>query len=456
MDGTMNKEDRRISIMEREDPVRAVLRMGLPVAMGMLFMVAYNLVDTYFIGQLKDAYQLAAANLSYPVLMVMIALSGIVGNGGASYIARCMGAGETEEAERTLIQGVEMIFAMGLLLALAGIFFAGPIARILGARSDTFDATAAYSSIILMGSFFTMGNYAFGQLLRSEGSTGYSTIGMILGTVANIILDPVFIFTLGMEIKGAAIATVLGNALSVLYFVWIYHSGRSLLKLNPGYIGFSLRIFREIMLVGIPHTLEQFLSTGAILVLNNLAAAYGGLTVAAMGISSKIMSFGNYIYQGITAGCQPLMGYNYGAGNYRRLRQLIRAGILVVTVTELAVMGFYALAAPFLIGLFTEDPVVLEPGVRTLRAALLILPFVGTTAMVRNMYNAIGMPMYAFSITLVRQLVLYIPFLIFFNRTWGYTGLIHAQPAEEALCLLLSVFLLHCTLERLNRDFLSG
>ena len=442
--------------MEREDPVRAVLKMGVPVAMGMLFMVAYNLVDTYFIGRLQDPCQLAGANLSYPVLMVMIALSGIVGNGGASYIARCMGAGKTEEAERTLMQGFEMILAMGLLLAFAGIFFAGPIAGLLGAREDTFDATATYSRVILAGAFFTMGNYAFGQLLRSEGSTVFSTIGMILGTVANIILDPIFIFTLGMEIQGAAIATVLGNALSVLYFVWIYQSGRSLLKLHLRYTGFSLRIFREIMLVGVPHTLEQFFSTAAILVLNNLAAAYGGLTVAAMGISSKVMSFGNYIYQGITAGCQPLMGYNYGAGNYRRLRQLIRAGILVVTVVELVIMGLYALAAPALIGLFTEDPVVLSTGIRTLRAALLILPFVGTTAMVRNMYNAIGMPMYAFGITLVRQLVLYIPFLLLFNRIWGYAGLIHAQPAEEALCLLVSVLLLHSTLERLNRDSLSG
>ena len=447
----MNKDDRRISVMEREEPVKAVLVMGLPVAMGMLFMVAYNLVDTYFIGLLQDPFQLAGANLSYPVLMVMIALSGIVGNGGASYIARCMGAGKTEEAERTLMQGFELILVMGLGLALAGIFFAGPIARLLGARDDTFDATVAYSRVILLGSFFTMGNYAFGQLLRSEGSTVYSTIGMILGTVANIILDPIFIFTLGMEIKGAAIATVLGNALSVLYFLWIYQSGRSLLKLNLRFTGFSLRIFKEIMLVGVPHTLEQFLSTAAILVLNNLAAAYGGLTVAAMGISSKIMSFGNYMYQGITAGCQPLMGYNYGACNYGRLRRLIRAGILVVTVVELLVMGFYALAAPGLIGLFTRDPVVLEKGVRTLRAALLILPFVGTTAMVRNMYNAIGMPMYAFSITLVRQLILYIPFLLLFNRLWGYAGLIHAQPAEEALCLFVSVFLLHFTLERLNR-----
>ena len=438
----MKTEDQRITIMREEPPVRAVLKMGLPVAMGMLFMVAYNLVDTYFIGMLHDDYQLAAANLAYPVLMVMIALSGIVGNGGASYIARCIGAGKEDEAMRTLMHGFEMIFAGGIFLAFLGVFLSGPTALLLGAREETFAPTVTYTRVILIGSLFTMGNYAFGQLLRSEGSTTYSMVGMILGTVANMILDPVFIFTLGMEIKGAAVATVIGNALSTVYYLWIYASGRSLLHPGRQWIGISGRIIKEIMVVGIPHTLEQFFSTAAILVLNNLAAAYGGLTVAAMGISSKIMSFGNYIYQGITAGCQPLMGYNYGAGNYRRLRSIIRAGILVVTVTELFIMAAGGFAAPVLIRLFSTNEEVIRIGTKTLRAAILILPFVGTTAMVRNLYNSIGKPMMAFLITVIRQLVLYIPFLLLFNRLWGYDGLIHAQPAEEALCLVVSVVLL--------------
>jgi Na+-driven multidrug efflux pump len=204
------------------------------------------------------------------------------------------------------------------------------------------------------------------------------------------------------------------------------------------------------MKVGIPHTLEQFLSTASILVLNNLAAAYGGLYVAAMGISSRIMSFGNYLYQGIAAGCQPLMGYNYGAGAYQRMRSLIRSAIGIITLAEVCVMAGFGLSAPFLAGLFTEDPTVVSLAAMTLRAFMLILPFVGTTALVRNVYNAIGMPGFAFAITLVRQLLLYIPFLIFFDRYFGYRGLIHAQPAEELLCLFFSVFLLRRSLSRME------
>jgi putative MATE family efflux protein len=295
-----------------------------------------------------------------------------------------------------------------------------------------------------------MGNYAFGQLLRSEGSVLYAMISMIVGTVANIILDPVFIFTLGMEIRGAAIATILGNILSTVICLWVYMTGRSLLRLSARHIGFSLPIFKEIMLVGVPHTLEQFFSTASILVLNNLAAAYGGLYVAAMGISSKILSFGNYLYQGIAAGCQPLMGYNYGAANYKRLRSLIRAAIIITTGIELAVMTACGIFAPVFAGLFSTNDTVIDIAALTLRGFMLTLPFVGTTSIVRNVYNAIGMPMYAFTITIVRQLVLYIPFLLLFNYLFGYRGLIHAQAAEEMLCVVFSVFLLRRSLKKME------
>ncbi len=443
-------QDRRIRTLAYEQPYKAVLKMGLPVAFGMLFMVAYNLVDTYFIGMLHNDYQLAGASLAYPVLMVMIAISGIVGNGGASYIARCMGAARQEEAEKTLMLGFEMILVMSLLLTVLGLLFLDPVVTLLGAREETFTYTRDYTGVLLLGSFFTMGNYAFGQLLRSEGSVLYAMISMIAGTVANIILDPVFIFTLGMEIRGAAIATILGNILSTVICLWVYMTGRSLLRLSARHIGFSLPIFKEIMLVGVPHTLEQFFSTASILVLNNLAAAYGGLYVAAMGISSKILSFGNYLYQGIAAGCQPLMGYNYGAANYKRLRSLIRAAIIITTGIELAVMTACGIFVPVFAGLFSTNDTVIDIAALTLRGFMLTLPFVGTTSIVRNVYNAIGMPMYAFTITIVRQLVLYIPFLLLFNYLFGYRGLIHAQAAEEMLCVVFSVFLLRRSLKKME------
>ena len=451
-DSSLFKKDKRIYTMASEKPFKAVLKMGLPVTMGMLFMVAYNLVDTYFVGQLHDDYQLAATNLSYPVMMVMIAISGIVGNGGASYIARCMGAGDKKEAEHTLTIGFEMIFYGSMILTLLGLIFIDPIVSMLGARENTFGYTRDYVFVMLVGCLFTMGNYAIGQLLRSEGSTFYSMVGMIAGTLANIILDPIFIFTLNLQIKGAAIATILGNALGMGWMLLYYVKGKTLLKPSIHLLRMDRKIIAEIMWVGIPHTLEQFFSTAAILVNNNLAADYGELTVAAMGISSKIMSFGNYIYQGMAAGCQPLMGYNYGAKNYKRMKELIKAGVVETTAIEVMIMGFYGISAPLLISVFSQNPEVNTVGTVTLRASMLLLPFVGSTSIARNTFNAIGKPLYAFAITIVRQLVLYIPFLLLFNRLWGYQGLIHAQPAEEAVCMVVSLCLLFGIIRMIERS----
>lgn len=439
---TETKTDKRIYNMAEEKPVKAVLKMGIPVTMGMLFMVAYNLVDTFFVGLLEDDYQLAATNLAYPVMMIMVAIAGIVGNGGASYIARCIGAGKKEEAEHTLTIGFEMILIGGILLTGLGLLFIDPVVTLLGAKENTFQFTKDYCVVMFLGSVATMGNYAIGQLLRSEGSTFYSMVGMIAGTVANIILDPVFIFAFHLEIKGAAIATVLGNAIGMGILLWYYARKKTILSPSLSMLKMDGKIVKEIMWVGIPHTLEQIFTTAAMIVNNNLASAYGELTVAAMGVANKIMSFGQYVYQGMAAGCQPLMGFNYGAKNYQRMKKLIWSGVIVTTVMELFIMAIYGIFAPVFIGLFSKSEEVVSIGTRTLRAFMCLLPFVPSTSISRNTFNAIGKPFYAFGITIVRQLLLYIPFLLIFNKLWGYTGLIFAQPVEECICMIFSMILL--------------
>lgn len=445
-------EDARIYTMAQEEPMRAVWKMGIPVTVGLLFMAAYNLVDTYFIGLLHDDAQLAAANLAYPIMMVLIAAAGIVGNGGASYIARCIGAGDMEEANRTLWTGLELTVLGSLGLTAGGIFFLQPILTLLGAEGDTVFYTGQYVFVLFAGSVFIMGNYAVGQLLRSEGSIRYSMIGMLAGTLANLLLDPLFIFTFHLGIRGAAIATVLGNALGLAIFVYCYAAKKSLLRPTLHIAGLEGRIVKEIMWVGIPHTLEQLFTTAAMVVNNNLAAGYGTATVAAMGISMKLMSVGSYIYQGFAAGCQPLMGYNFGAKNYVRLKKLIQAGILVITLVECGILAICGVFAPALAGLFSESGAVTAIAARTLRAAMLMLPFVGTTVMVRNAYNSIGMPQYSFGITVIRQLFLYIPLLLLFNRWWGYTGLIYAQPVEEFICMAVAAWILSRTIRRLQTE----
>lgn len=436
------KEDRRIYTLSREEPVRAVVKMGVPLIAGMMIMALYNLVDTYFIGLMRDDYQLAAVNLAYPVMMVSVAISNMIGTGASSLIARSLGAGDEDKARHTLTAGFVLTVVNSFLAACIGMVFLPQIVRGLGARSNTFLYTQQYTGIILLGSLFTMGNYTLGQLLRSEGSVKLSVAGMVTGTAVNIVLDPLFIFAFGMEIRGAAVATILGNAAGMAVSLWMYGSGKTLLRPAVRFLKPTGEILREIFWVGVPATLETLLTTTAYIVNNNLAVAYGELTVAAMGIAQKILSPGNYIYQGFAAGTQPLMGYNYGAGNYRRMKEILRAGIMVVSGTELCVMAVCGIAAPQLVGIFTESPEVIATGSRVLRAIMCILPFVGAVSMSRTSFQAMGKPQYAFVITLVRQFGLYVPLLLILDQVFGFGGMIWAQPCTELVMMAVSVSLL--------------
>ena len=318
------KQDQRIYILSQEAPARAVIRLGVPRIAGMCIMVLYNLVDTYFIGLMHDDYQLAAVNLAYPVMMITIALSNMIGTGASSLIARKLGAGDRDTAEHTLTTGFVLTVFNSLLVAIFGLLFLNPIVTALGAKANTFAYTADYVSVILTGSLFTMGSYTFGAFLRSEGSVKYSVLGMIAGTITNIILDPLFIFTFGMKIKGAAIATILGNAVGTGCSLYFYLTKKTILQPRRDMLVPTAEILKEIFWVGVPATLETLLTSGAYIVNNNLAVSYGELTVAAMGIAQKILSLGNYIYQGFAAGTQPIMGYNYGAGNYQRMIDVLK------------------------------------------------------------------------------------------------------------------------------------
>ena len=439
---TDNKQDRRIYTLSQEKPAKAVVKMGVPLIAGMFIMVLYNLVDTYFIGLMRDDFQLAAVNLAYPVMMIMIAVSNMVGTGASSLIARSLGAGNREMADHTLTTAFELTVIDSAIVGIIGLILLPAIVRGLGAQANTFDYTEQYVRVILVGSLFTMGNYTFGQLLRSEGSVRHSIAGMITGTIVNIILDPIFIFTLGMEIRGAAIATIIGNAAGMGVSLYFYLSGKTLLAPSLSCLRPSAEILREIFWVGVPASLETLLTSAAYIVNNKLAVQYGELTVAAMGVAQKILSLGNYIYQGFAAGTQPIMGYNYGANNRKRMMEVLRAGLLIVSGTELCVMAVYGVFAPQLIGIFSDSEEVIAIGSRVLRTIMWILPFVGAVSMCRMSFQAMGKPQYAFGITLVRQLFLYVPLLLILNRLFGFGGMICAQPITEFIMMIVSVRLL--------------
>lgn len=439
----MNKDnDKRIYTLSREEPAKAVLKMSIPLVFGMFIMVLYNMVDTYFIGLTGDDYQMAAVNLAYPVMMVTVAISNMIGTGASSFIARCLGAGEKEKASHTLTAAFTLTFINSIIIMSIGLAALSPIVRLLGAKDNTFLYTQQYVRVILTGSFLTMGSYTTGALLRSEGSVRYSMTGMIVGTLMNIILDPLLIFTLNMQIRGAAIATVLSNGIGFGVSVMYYLRKETVLRPSAKQIKPTSEILREIYWVGVPASLETLLTSAAYTVNNNLAVEYSELTVTAMGIAQKVLSLGSYVYQGFASGTQPIMGYNYGAKNTERMRKILRSGVMLVTGTELILMMLYCAFAPLLIDIFTDSAEVISIGTHVLRTMMFILPFVGTVSMCRMSFQAMGKPQFAFGITLVRQLILYIPLLLLLNKVFGFNGMLWAQPITEAVMMGVSLLLL--------------
>ena len=446
-----NKKDKRIYTLSQEAPTKAVIKMSVPLIFGMFIMVLYNLVDTYFIGLTGDDYQMAAVNLAYPVMMVTVAISNMIGTGASSFIARCLGAEEKEKAEHTLTSAFTLTLINSILVTGAGLAFLPALIRLLGAKENTFLYTQQYVQIILLGSFFTMGSYTIGALLRSEGSVRYSMTGMIAGTLINIVLDPLFIFTLNMQIRGAALATILSNAVSFGISALYYLRKKTILYPSMRQIKPTAEILREIYWVGVPASLETLLTSAAYTVNNNLAVSYSELTVTAMGIAQKVLSLGNYVYQGFASGTQPIMGYNYGAGNTERMQKVLKAGVATVTATEIILMLFYYVFASPLIDIFTDSEEVVKTGTHILHRLMWILPFVGTVSMCRMSFQAMGKPIYAFGITLVRQLILYIPLLLVLNQHFGFHGMLWAQPITEAVMMAVSFILLTQFIKRISK-----
>ena len=446
-------EDKKIRLLRDEKVSKAILKLSIPMVMGMMIQVLYNLVDTYFIGMLNDANQLAAANISLPVFMMLMAIAGIVGSGASSYISRCLGNKDYEEANKTISIATGILIIMSIIVMIAGIFMSPNIAKGLGANDVTFNYTYKYIVIMFIGSIPVMCSYALGQLLRSEGNIMQSVIGLTLGTVINIVLDPVFIFGFNMQITGAAIATIIGQTSTLIYFIYAFLKGKTTLKINLKKFKYDKNIFKEIFTIGVPASLNQMLMGVATVVVNNIAVGYGTLTVAGMGVAMKIMTIGTFVFMGFSAGCQPLVGYNYGCNNIPRVKEIVKKGIIITSIIGLSLALIFGVCANSLIGLFTSEPEVINKGAIILRALIISLPFVGGQMISTTSAQSMGKVVVAFILSISRQGVLYMPLLIILNKLFGFSGFIYAQPITDMIMLTFSAILLFKVIPKDDTNF---
>lgn len=432
-------DKKRIVILESMPVPKALYTLALPMIISMIVNIFYNITDTFFVGKLNDPYQLAAVSICMPLFMMQMAISGIFGNGAASYLSRQLGQKNYAGARETVTVTLVSCFVASLLVMLVGFAFMQPILRMAGASVNTISYARGYMNIIFAGVSVLMLNFTVSQLLRAEGSAKASMTGNLIGTVVNIILDPVFIFWFKMGVPGVAIATIIGASCSLLYMLSFYWRGKSLATPSLHYLKLRWTTFSEIFKIGIPSSLSQLMMSVGNSISYGVAAHYGDVAVAAFGVVWRVMTLPIFIMIGLSVGLQPLVGYSYGANNLHRLKQSVRtaleySGILAVFFTAL-----FLIFPRTLMLIFIRDENVVAMGSKVLTAFTLAIPFIALQMPLMTSIQAMGKGLPSLIIAVSRNGLVYIPAVFLLNSLFGFDGLVFALPLSDVLSAFMAV-----------------
>lgn len=372
---------------------KAVLTLAIPTVISQLITVVYNMADTFFIGQLNDPLQVAAATIAMPCFMFLTAFANLFGMGGSSLISRCLGIGDKAKVRHTAAFCIWTGIIVSLIYGLTIMLIEPILFPILGAKAETWEYLKKYVFwTIGIGAVPTVMNAEFAHLIRSEGYAKPASFGVALGGILNIALDPLFIFVFKLDIVGAAIATMLSNLIAMLYFiVFLIHIHRkTVITLNPKEYSVKQRIPLEVITVGLPGFVMTMMSTISNTALNHIVAGYSNTAIAGMEIAKKIDLLAYAIAQGMTQGTLPLIGYNYSSGNAKRMKKSIKVAFLYsLIVAVCGTIFLYFLAAPIVKG-FISDAETVHYGQKFLKIICIACPTTAMNFMAITIFQAIG------------------------------------------------------------------
>lgn len=444
---------RRLDILAHGRLGKTLFTLSAPAIVGMLVIAVYNVVDTFFVSLLRDTTAVAATGIVFPLFQLIGAVGLTFGVGAASVISRRLGAGAHQEANDAAATALYSSVAVGVLLSVTGAVFIRPILQLLGATDSILAAATLYGRVIIGGSLFQVVNMTANNLLRSEGAALHSSIGQVLGAGLNIVLDPIFIFVLGMGVTGAAVATVIAQCVSTVFLLSYYFRGRgSLQPLSPRNVRLRLGTYRGIMTLGFPTFVRQVFGSVSFGVLNNAAALYGDAAIAAISVTLRLFMLLFMALLGLAQGLQPLAGYNYGAGNLARTRGAIRIAFFTAVIVG-AVAGVLGLRfAPEIMRLFApQDPDVVRMGAIAVRFMSIALIPIGLVVMYGGVFQALGDGRSALLLAAGQQGLFMIPLVIALPRLYGMYGLFGAMPLGFVLAFGVGTVLYRRTSRRLGR-----
>lgn len=421
---------------------KAVISNVIPSIISMLMVLAYNLADTFFIGQTKNAYMVAAVSVATPAFLLFMAVGLLFGIGGTSFISRMLGEGNQGKAK----QASSFCFYTGLsigVIATIGIWiFSSPICRAIGASDDTLSYTMQYLNIVAVGIPFLIVGNTFSNIIRAEGNANVAMLGMVIGNLINIVLDPVMILFFHWNVAGAAIATVIGNIFSAVFYIRHMLSKNTMLSIRPSDYHAGGGIARGIFAIGIPASLNSILMSSSNIIINNIMAGYGDMAVAGLGVAMKVNMIVVILLIGLGSGIQPLLGYCFGAGNHKRYMAVLRFSIgLAFCLSAIMTVVCYCGAGP-LVSAFLQDKEAFTYGMSFARIYIYSGPVMGILFVFINAIQSTGAALPALILSISRQGLIYLPVLFAFDRIFQSARMLAAaQPVTDYLATLLAVIL---------------
>lgn len=424
---------------------RLLRGFALPSILAMLVSSLYNIVDQIFIGQGVGYLGNAATNVSYPLSTICLAISLLIGIGSASRFSLCLGRGETEQAAKLVGNGIVMMTISGLAYAVLGECFLTPLLRLFGATEQVLPYAQQYAGIVLLGIPFLILTNGISNLIRADGSPKYSMVCMVAGAVVNTILDPLFIFVFHWGVFGAALATILGQILSfflALAYLWHFRT----VRLTRSCFRLDLRDNLRTMYMGTSSCINQVAITFVQIVLNNSLTYYGALSIygediplAACGIVMKTNAVLLSIIVGISQGVQPIIGFNFGAGQYKRVRQAYLLAIrwnFVVSAVGFVLFQFFPRQ---IIAIFGDgEPLYFEFAILFMRTFLFMVLVNGVQLLSSNFFTAIGKALKGLLLSLTRQVFFLIPLILLLPLKLGIFGVLLAGPIADFIAFVVS------------------
>ena len=446
----------KIELFEHTPIPKAVAQLSVPMIIGSLVSILYNLADTYFVGMLNDPIQNAGVTLAAPVMLAFNAVNNLFGVGASSMMSRAMGRKDYETVYKSSAFAFWCAVLSGIVFSIACTIFKSPLIGLLGADASTWTATSDYMFwTVNLGAVPAILNVVMGYMVRSEGAALHASIGTMSGCLLNIILDPFFIlpFGLNMGAAGAGMATFISNCFACVYFLVLLYVKRknTLVCIHPKKFSLDRQVVGGICAVGIPACIQNLLNVVGMTILNNKMASYGADPVAAMGIVQKVNMIPVQMVLGASQGIMPLVSYNYASGNRKRMKDAYFFAIKIAMVFCLLVAVGYYVGAGAITGLFIDTENVIAIGTKLLRGFCLGLPFLCLDFITVGVFQSVGMGKHALFFAIARKVLLEIPAIFVMDKLFPLYGLAYCQFIAEFVLACLAITVMVGLFKRLNK-----